>query len=106
MTLPADQFITRFLWHVLPSGYHRIRHYGFLNNGQKHANLATIREILTTEAQSAETHTVEDAQAMLCPKCGNGRLRPFLVTDRYGQILKCDISVFPKHPERKYDDSS
>ena len=41
MTLPADQFITRFLWHVPPKGYHRIRHYGFLNNGQKYACLRT-----------------------------------------------------------------
>ena len=39
MTLPADQFIKRFLWHVLPKRYHRIRHYGFLTNGKKKANL-------------------------------------------------------------------
>jgi hypothetical protein len=44
MTLPADQFIERFLWHVLPKRYHRIRHYGFLTNGKKKANLEIIRD--------------------------------------------------------------
>lgn len=112
MTLPADQFITRFLWHVLPKGYHRIRHYGFLNNGQKHANLAKIREILADRLEAAdcdgteEIPTESDKLGMPCPKCEKGRMRPFLVTDGYGRILKCDISVFPPHTETKYDDSS
>ena len=109
MPLPADQFITRFLWHVLPKGYHRIRHYGFLCNGQKHANLAHIREILASEAKdadSAEAFADNDVNGMPCPKCENGRLRPFLVTDGYGQILKCDISVFSTHKGKQYDDTS
>jgi len=112
MTLPADQFIMRFLWHVLPKGYHRIRHYGFLNNGQKHANLAKIREILACRIEDAdceereETATVADMLGMPCPKCENGRMRPFLVTDGFGQILKCDISVFLTHREGNYDDTS
>jgi hypothetical protein len=108
MTLPADKFITRFLWHVLPKGYHRIRHYGFLNNSQKHANLARIREISAFEGKSADqaASSVKDTPGMPCPECVNGRLRSFLVTDGYGQILKCDISVIWTHPERRYDDSS
>lgn len=112
MTLPADQFITRFLWHVLPKGYHRIRHYGFLNNGQKHANLAKIREVLADRIEAAECDkadkaaSVADMLGMPCPKCDNGRMRPFLVTDGFGQILKCDISVFPPHRERNYNDTS
>ena len=97
MTLPADQFIRRFLWHVLPKRYHRIRHYGFLNNGEKHANLETIREFFKTQEsveEFAEVIPTNDADGITCPKCEKGRLRPFLVTDRYNQILKFDLSVF------------
>jgi len=40
MTLDADEFIRRFLQHTLPDGFHRIRHYGFLANGQRAAKIA------------------------------------------------------------------
>ena len=109
MTLPADQFITRFLWHIPPKGFHRIRHYGFLNNGQKHSNIAHIREIMASLEQgpdSGEAAANDETVGMPCPECVNGRMRPFLITDGSGQILKCDITVFSTHPERKYDDSS
>ena len=42
MTLDADEFIRRFLLHVLPDGFHRIRHYGYLANGQRAAKLAAV----------------------------------------------------------------
>ena len=103
MVLPADQFIERFLWHVLPKRYHRIRHYGFLNNGEKHANLETIREFFKTQEsveEFAEVITTDDTDGITCPKCEKGRLRPFLVTDRYNQILKFDLSVFLKKEAR------
>ena len=103
MVLPADQFIERFLWHVLPKRYHRIRHYGFLNNGEKHANLETIREFFQSQEgveEFAEVITTDEINGITCPKCKKGRLRPFLITDRYNQILKCDISVFLKKEAR------
>ena len=46
MTLDADEFIRRFLLHVLPDGFHRIRHFGFLANAHRTAKLATIRTLL------------------------------------------------------------
>jgi hypothetical protein len=46
MTLAADEFIRRFLLHVLPDGFQRIRHYGFLANGHRKAKLAVIRRLL------------------------------------------------------------
>ena len=46
MTLGADEFIRRFLLHVLPDGFHRIRHYGYLANGQRAAQLADCRRLL------------------------------------------------------------
>jgi len=100
MVLPADQFIERFLWHVLPSRYHRIRHYGFLTNGKKKANLKIINQFFSSQ-EDVETlsQTTENSDGILCPKCKKGRLRPFLITDRYNRILKFDISVFIKHEE-------
>jgi len=46
VTLEADEFIRRFLIHVLPSGFHRIRHYGLLASGSRRANVARARELL------------------------------------------------------------
>ena len=46
MTLPTHEFIRRFLMHVLPKGFHRIRHYGLFANGNRAANIARARELL------------------------------------------------------------
>ena len=46
MTLAPDEFIRRFLIHVLPKGFHRIRHYGLLAKGNRGANIARARELL------------------------------------------------------------
>jgi hypothetical protein len=47
MTLDADEFIRRFLLHVLPDGFHRIRYYGYLANGQRAGKLAHCRRLLS-----------------------------------------------------------
>jgi Putative transposase/Transposase zinc-binding domain len=46
MTLAAEEFMRRFLLHVLPDGFHRIRHYGFLANGHRAARLQRCRQLL------------------------------------------------------------
>jgi hypothetical protein len=46
MTLDADEFMRRFLLHVLPSGFHRIRHFGLISNTGRRENLARARELL------------------------------------------------------------
>ena len=54
MTLPPAEFIRRFLLHVLPKGFHRIRHYGLLAGASRKANLARARELLDMpEAEAA-----------------------------------------------------
>jgi hypothetical protein len=78
MTLETHEFIRRFLMHVLPRGQHRIRHYGFLGNGGRAANIARIRELLAARAPAADTDGADttDAPRILalpCPCCG-GRL--------------------------------
>jgi len=79
MTLASDEFIRRFLIHVLPSGFHRIRHYGLFANGGRAENLARARVLLGVQSTQDKTGDA-DANAdeplmpsLLCPCCG-GRM--------------------------------
>ncbi len=74
MTLSANEFIRRFLLHVLPRGFHRIRHYGLLASTARHDNLALARRLLavTPEAEEPEPEAEPDTCAP-CPCCG-GRM--------------------------------
>jgi hypothetical protein len=80
MTLDTGEFIRRFLLHVLPKGFHRIRHYGLLATGQRADNIERARELLGIEAandDTADTATSDDdagADLPPCPCCG-GKLR-------------------------------
>jgi hypothetical protein len=80
MTLDADEFICRFLIHVLPDRFHRIRHYGLLANGGRAENIARARQLLNVAApQNAPTdaHNTGDGEpqgpSYPCPCCG-GRM--------------------------------
>ena len=83
MTLPAEDFIHRFLRHVLPKGFQRIRHYGLLANRHKAACLAQARAALSLPAPEpvAKESVAEFARRVLgvdilrCPVCQEGRLR-------------------------------
>ncbi len=75
MTLAAAEFIRRFLLHTLPDGFHRIRHYGFLANRGRAANLALCRRLLAqTPTQAAERDPPQPGAAAptfnACPGCG------------------------------------
>src|SRR3546814_18282600 len=75
MTLAADEFIRRFLLHVLPTGFHRIRHYGLFANGGRAENLARARELLDQPPPQAKVDAVANADqqstlAQPCPCCG------------------------------------
>jgi hypothetical protein len=73
MTLDVAEFMRRFLLHVLPSGFHRIRHYGLLANGARTASLALARELLHQEVKTDLGAEVESAVATTfsCPHCGH-----------------------------------
>jgi Zn finger protein HypA/HybF involved in hydrogenase expression len=81
MTLKPDEFIRRFLIHVLPNGFHRIRHYGLLASGTKTETIAHARELIaaaksaqTTQKQQApDGAAATDKPAQACPCCG-GRM--------------------------------
>jgi hypothetical protein len=80
MTLDADEFIRRFLIHVLPDGFHRIRHYGLLASGNRTGNIALARRLLgvpDTPPSSGDNDGTEnpreDSEWNACPCCG-GRM--------------------------------
>ena len=74
MTLAADEFIRRFLLHVLPKGFHRIRHYGLLASAGRKTNIERARELLAAPVSNeTEEPTPESVQRPPCPCCG-GRM--------------------------------
>ena len=87
MTLSADEFIRRFLLHVLPSGFHRIRYFGFLGNRHRKKKLERCRQLLgmaSANQSSSEPATPEDYRDRYqrltgrslreCPVCHRGRM--------------------------------
>jgi hypothetical protein len=85
MTLAADEFIRRFLLHVLPRGFHRIRHYGLLAGSARKASLALARELLdVTELPSPGDPDVPEDFRPPCPCCG-GRMIIIETFERWRQ---------------------
>ena len=74
MTLATDEFIRRFLLHVLPKGFHRIRHYGLLASASRKANVARVRVLLAVPPPAEPAEPVESPDPRPpCPCCG-GRM--------------------------------
>jgi hypothetical protein len=106
MTLAADEFIRRFLIHVLPEGFQRIRYYGFLCNRQREAKLARCRALLgMAQAEPAAAsrprdddyrdryETLTGTSLRLCPACGDGHMLVIDVIPRaYDRRFACDTS--------------
>jgi hypothetical protein len=87
MTLATHEFIRRFLMHVLPKGFHRIRHYGFLANGNRAANVAQARHLLAlpghdqaSDHKSPEKLDGPNLPAHPCPSCGG----PMVIIETFG----------------------
>ena len=95
MTLDASEFTRRFLLHVLPSGFHRIRHYGFLAGPGRAATIGRLRDLIAASNATARPRPETDASAAttapepattqdmarICPCCG-GRMRIIETFDR------------------------
>jgi len=84
MTLDADEFIRRFLLHVLPDGFMSIRHFGFLANPWKKQNLSRCRELLGLSPRLPEPSKKTNRELMLeltgidvnkCPCSNKGTMR-------------------------------
>ena len=103
MTLKPGEFIRRFLLHVLPDGFHRIRHYGFLANGRRAAKLETCRRLLAVPVPSKVVaagapddyrdrhHRLTGHDLRRCPCCG-GMMAPLAPIPRSPAILRIDTS--------------
>ncbi len=97
MTLTTDQFIRRFMSHVLLKGFHRIRHYGLLANGNRAANLARARHLLAMPAPVADDdQTVDQASepsgnTYPCPACGG----PMVIIETF------EPGATPRHPRQR-----
>jgi hypothetical protein len=78
MRLATSEFIRRFLIHVLPEGFHRIRHYGLLASSRRKINIAKVRTLLGAQrAEQEDPKTAEIIPLTLrepCPDCG-GEMR-------------------------------
>jgi hypothetical protein len=71
MTLATDEFIRRFLLHVLPCGFHRIRHYGLLASSARKTSLALARKLLAVAPQPDDDTSTEPLDTRPpCPCCG------------------------------------
>ena len=74
MTLEATEFIRRFLLHVLPHRFHRIRHYGLFANGGRAENLARARQLLDVAAPfdepDSQSDDLQETPGQPCPSCG------------------------------------
>jgi Putative transposase len=105
MTLDAVEFLRRFLLHVLPKGFMRIRYYGFLSNRDRSQKLLRVRALLGQPAPSTPTVTEPPGLAPLdssdqppfpqavapCPVCNKGRL---LLVAQVGIVV---VVVVPVH---------
>jgi hypothetical protein len=92
MTLDADEFIRRFLLHVLPDGFMRIRAFGFLANRSKKSDLACCRQLLDVDQppinrpkKSCRELLIEltGADPFSCPRCHNGIMLPVRSLDSF-----------------------
>jgi Putative transposase/Transposase zinc-binding domain len=85
MRLDTDEFIRRFLLHVLPRGFHRIRHYGLLASATRKANITRARELLAVSPPPDPVAPLEPTdQRPPCPCCG-GRMRIIETFERWMQ---------------------
>jgi Putative transposase/Transposase zinc-binding domain len=103
MRLTPDEFIRRFLLHVLPDGFHRIRHFGFLANGHRTKKLALCRSLLTNKVEPT-AHPKEEPPASgptqgigaippPCPECG-GAMRILADAPRGGERPRSKTAPF------------
>ena len=110
MTLKAEEFIRRFLLHVLPGGYVRIRHFGFLANRLKKENIKRCRELIGAGKRLPESTDMTTQELMLdltgvdisvCPCCKDGTMR---IVDEIVPLWR-RLSI-RYSPEPQYMDSS
>ena len=98
MRLDPDAFIHRFLLHVLPDGFHRIRHYGFLANGHRAAKIDRCRKAIAVLRAGAPDDPAPAAKpartggVMVCRDCGGLVRRIGEIAPTWHRAERCDTS--------------
>jgi hypothetical protein len=98
MTLDAHEFIRRFLLHVLPDGFHRIRHYGLFANAARAENAAKARALLAAAAHltpAQDKAPAEPAPPTPCPCCGG----PMILVEVFERGTMPKARTFPPAPQ-------
>jgi hypothetical protein len=98
MTLPALEFLRRFLQHVPPRGFHRVRAYGLLHPAHR-LTLGRLQLLLDAVPSSAAAPQATAPPSRRCPACGEGRLRLVSRLSR-AQCLASPLPPLPAHPAR------
>jgi hypothetical protein len=99
LSLPEQEFVRRFLLHVLPRGFVRVRYYGLLANTQRAALIARCRKLLgaatpsaAEAASQAENKPATPLEPPPCPQCGRGQL---ILIDSRPRPAWCDVRGLP-----------
>jgi hypothetical protein len=101
MTLPADEFIRRFLTHVLPDSYTRIRHYGFLATRNRKSNIACVKRLLGVSPGNYECTEKSIQEIMLevtgkdifkCPRCRSGTMTLDRIIPRFSAWVDSQLN--------------
>jgi len=100
-SLTAKAFVGRFLMHVLPEGFHKIRHYGFLANGRSKVMVEKIRSQL--DRTPDDEAPAIDSPGQPCPRCTTGTMQARVIFTRFFTIIKPGFRL--AHMVDQYDSS-
>lgn len=93
MTLPIEEFLRRFLLHVVPERFVRIRYYGFLANRVRHDKLERARAMLGSSPPSTRSPVALDVTTgSLCPSCGRGHMIIVAIEPHVRSVVPIDSS--------------
>jgi hypothetical protein len=91
MTIMAVEFIRRFLLHVIPDGYFKIRYFGFLAHRNKKRCISIIRTLIDPNAEYPEKRNETELEIMYrltgtditrCPECGKGKMNAWMILEK------------------------
>jgi hypothetical protein len=77
MTITAVEFLRRFMLHIVPKNFYRIRHFGFLSNSHRRKNLALVRGLLHLTSSEVKTDKCEQISKKSCSHCGSINLATY-----------------------------
>ena len=91
MELESEEFIRRFLYHVLPLGYHRIRYYGFLSNGNRDKREEALESLILNEEVCTEDELETEVsyyEGIFCSECKTGKMEVIIIVNGRGQVIR------------------